>query len=464
MMDALYQFPLFEGVSDDEIRWLIDHSHEETLQDGDFFFRENGPADRFGIVLEGELQASRMVDGREIIMGTTPRGIMGGEIPLLNRIPANINARAIMPCRLMVFDEQAFREIFTACPVVGMRILQTATERMQRTASILKQQEKMAALGKLAAGLAHELNNPASAARRAAKTLWEAFPDLQAQTLQISTLGLSDPEVAALVAFQEQVIGQAANARTLSPIEQSNREDEIADWLDSLDISGGWDVAPAFVSAGITLDDLDAFAGQFAPDKLGGIVVWLRGMLDASALLNEIEQSTQRISELVGAVKSYTYMDHAPEQEVDLHAGLDNTLTVMKYKLRGVDVVREYDPHLPTIVARGSELNQVWTNLIDNAIDAMYGQGQITLITRHEADYVMVEITDDGPGIPEDVLPRIFEPFFTTKEVGVGTGLGLDISYRIIQQHNGTLEVQSQPGLTRFIIRLPIRAANHNGT
>jgi CRP-like cAMP-binding protein len=161
MMDALYQFPLFEGVSDDEIRWLIDHSHEETLQDGDFFFRENGPADRFCIVLEGELQVSRTVDGREIIMGTTPRGIMGGEIPLLNRIPANINARAIMPCRLMVFDEQAFREIFTACPVVGMRILQTATERMQRTASILKQQEKMAALGKLAAGLAHELNNPA---------------------------------------------------------------------------------------------------------------------------------------------------------------------------------------------------------------------------------------------------------------------------------------------------------------
>jgi signal transduction histidine kinase len=460
-MDALYQFPLFEGVSDDELRWLIDHSHEETLQDGEYFFRENGPADRFCIVLEGELQVSRTVDGRELIMGTTPRGIMGGEIPLLNRIPANINARAIMPCRLMVFDEQAFRELFTACPVVGMRILQTAADRMQRTASILKQQEKMAALGKLAAGLAHELNNPASAARRAAKTLREAFPGLQTQTLRISTLDLSDAQVAALVDFQEQVIEQAATAQPLSTIEQSSREDEIADWLDRLDVAGGWDIAPAFVSAGMSLDDLETFAGQFAPETLGGIVAWLRGTLDASALLNEIEQSTQRISELVGAVKSYTYMDQAPVQEVNLHEGLDNTLTVMKYKLRGVDVVREYDPHLPTILARGSELNQVWTNLIDNAIDAMHGQGRITLITRSEADYVMIEIADNGPGIPEDVLPRMFEPFFTTKEVGVGTGLGLDISYRIVQQHNGTLEVQSQPGLTRFIVRLPVQAASH---
>jgi signal transduction histidine kinase len=461
MMDALYQIPLFDGVPDDEIRWLIAHSHEETPQEGDYFFRENGPADRFYIVLEGELQVSRTVDGREIIMGTTPRGIMGGEMSLLNRTPSHVTVRAIMPCRLMVFDEQAFRELFAACPVVGMRILQTAAERMQGTVSILKQQEKMAALGKLAAGLAHELNNPASAARRAAKTLREAFPGLQTQTLQISTLGLSDAQVATLADFQKQVIEQAATANPLSPIEQSSREDEIADWLDSLDITGGWDIAPTFVSAGMALDDLETFAGQFAPETFGGIVAWLRGILDASALLNEIEQSTQRISELVSAVKSYTYMDQAPEQEVNLHEGLDNTLTVMKYKLRGVEVVREYDPHLPPIMARGSELNQVWTNLIDNAIDAMHGKGQIKLITRSEGNFVMVEIADNGPGIPEDVLPRIFEPFFTTKEVGVGTGLGLDISYRIVQQHDGTMEVRSQPGLTRFIVRLPIKAASN---
>jgi signal transduction histidine kinase len=458
MMDTLYQIPLFDGVSDDEMRWLLDHSREERLVNGDYFFREGGPADCFYIVLEGELQVSRTVNGKDMIIGTTPRGIMGGELALLNRAPSHVTARAIMPSCLMVFDEQAFRELFAACPMVGMRILQTAAERTQGTVTILKQQEKMAALGKLAAGLAHELNNPASAARRAAKTLREAFPALQTQTLQISTLGLTEAQVSALVDFQRQAIEKTATAKPLSPLDQSSREDDIAAWLDGENIPDSWDIAPTLVTAGMTPNDLETLADQFAPPTLGRIVMWLCGMLEASSLLNEIEQGTQRISELVGAVKSYTYMDQAPEQEIDITAGLENTLTVMRYKLGGVEVVREYDPALPTILARGSELNQVWTNLIDNAIDAMNGQGRITLITRCEADFVMVEIADNGPGIPPDVLPRIFEPFFTTKAVGVGTGLGLDISYRIIQQHNGTMEVHSQPGHTRFIIRLPIKA------
>jgi signal transduction histidine kinase len=457
-MDALYQIPLFDGVSGDEMRWLLDHSREERLGNGDYFFREGSPADSFYIVLEGELQVSRTVNGKDMIIGTTPRGIMGGELALLNRTPSHVTVRAIMPSRLMVFDEQVFRELFAACPMVGMRILQTAAERTQGTVTILKQQEKMAALGKLAAGLAHELNNPASAARRAAKTLREAFPALQTQTLQISTLGLTEAQVSTLVDFQRQVIEKAAAAKPLSPLEQSSREDDLAAWLDGQDIPDSWDIAPTLVTTGITLDDLETLAAQFAAHTLGRIVPWLCGMLEASSLLDTVEQSTQRISELVGAVKSYTYMDQAPEQEIDIHAGLENTLTVMRHKLDGIEVVREYDPALPTILARGSELNQVWTNLIDNAVDAMKGQGRITLITRCEADFVMVEVADTGPGIPPDVLPRIFEPFFTTKEIGVGTGLGLDISYRIVQQHDGTMEVHSQPGHTRFIIRLPIKA------
>jgi signal transduction histidine kinase len=457
-MDALYQIPLFDGVSGDEMRWLLDHSREERLGNGDYFFREGSPADSFYIVLEGELQVSRTVNGKDMIIGTTPRGIMGGELALLNRTPSHVTVRAIMPSRLMVFDEQVFRELFAACPMVGMRILQTAAERTQGTVTILKQQEKMAALGKLAAGLAHELNNPASAARRAAKTLREAFPALQTQTLQISTLGLTEAQVSTLVDFQRQVIEKAAAAKPLSPLEQSSREDDLAAWLDGQDIPDSWDIAPTLVTTGITLDDLETLAAQFAAHTLGRIVPWLCGMLEASSLLDTVEQSTQRISELVGAVKSYTYMDQAPEQEIDIHAGLENTLTVMRHKLDGIEVVREYDPALPTILARGSELNQVWTNLIDNAVDAMKGRGRITLITRCEADFVMVEVADNGPGIPPDVLPRIFEPFFTTKEIGVGTGLGLDISYRIVQQHDGTMEVHSQPGHTRFIIRLPIKA------
>jgi signal transduction histidine kinase len=458
-MSERYQIPLFEGVSDDEWQWLIDHSREMLLENGDFFFREGGPADQFYIVLEGELQVSRIVNGKDLILGTTPRGIIGGEQALLNRTLSHVTARAIMPTRLMVFDEPSFRELFAACPVIGMRILQIAAERAQGTVMILKQQEKMAALGKLAAGLAHELNNPASAARRAAKTLREAFPLLQSDTLQISALGLAADQVVALADFQQEAIRRASSAPPLSPLDQSRREDEIGGWLDDQGFADGWEMAPTFVTAGLTLDDLNILIDQYSPDALEKILVWLRGVLDAHSLMNEIEQGTHRISDLVGEVKSYTYMDQAPVQEVDVHAGLDNTLAIMRYKLRNVEVVREYDPNLPTIQGRGGELNQVWTNLIDNAIDAMNGSGRIIVITRSEADFVMIEIADNGPGIPSEVLPRIFEPFFTTKEVGVGTGLGLDISYRIIQQHHGTVEVQSQPGHTRFIIRLPVKAA-----
>lgn len=458
MINERYHIPLLEDIDDGELQWLIDHSHEEQLTNGDYFFKENGPADRFYIVLEGELQVSRLVNGSPMIMGTTPRGIIGGEIALLSRTPSNVTAQAIMPSRLMVFDEDAFRALFAACPTVGMRILQTAAQRMQGTVTILKQQEKMAALGKLSAGLAHELNNPSAAARRAAKTLNETLPALQTQTLQLGTLGLTVSQVSMLTDFQHSLIERIAVRIPLPPLEQSKQEDVIADWLDRHAMPDSWDMAAAFVSAGVTLDDLSRLADYFSAGPLVEVCEWLSCTLEAATLLQEIEESTQRISELVAAVKSYTFMDQAPVQEVDLHQGLETTLTVMRHKLKNVEVVREYDPHLPKIQARGGELNQVWTNLIDNAADAMHGQGRITLITRAENNFVMVEVTDNGPGIPPDVLPHIFEPFFTTKEVGVGTGLGLDISYRVIQQHHGTLEVQSQPGQTRFIIRLPIQA------
>ena len=458
-MDTRYQIPLFEGVSSDEFQWLLDHSYEEMLDDGDYFFTENGPAERFYITLEGELQVSRTVNGKELIMGTTPRGVIGGEWALLNRAPSHVTVRAIMPTRLMVFDEGAFRELFAHCPVVGTRILKVAAERAQGTAAILKQQEKMAALGKLAAGLAHELNNPAAAARRAASALRERLPDLQARTLKLNALGLSGDQVADLEALWQGAVEKAASSPPLSPLDQSEREDEIADWLDARGVENGWEMAESFVTAGLIVDDLDDLAAQVPAAHLDAALAWLGGTLDAAALLDEIEQSAGRISDLVGAVKSYTYMDQAIVQEVDIHEGLETTLTVMRHKLRDIALARDYDPDLPVIQARGSELNQVWTNLIDNAIDALEGQGQIRLITRREATFVMVEVADSGPGIPPDVLPHLFEPFFTTKEVGVGTGLGLDISYRIIQQHQGTIEAQSQPGNTRFIVRLPIKAA-----
>ncbi len=249
----------------------------------------------------------------------------------------------------------------------------------------------------------------------------------------------------------------------MNPLEQSDREEEIGNWLDAQGMEDAWEMASTLVAAGVNLEDLQALVAQLPADGLDAMLSWLNSALYAAGLLSDIEQTTRRISELVAAVKGYTFMDQAPEQDVDIHLGLENTLMVMRHKLRDVDVVREYDEDLPKIMARGSELNQVWTNLIDNAVDAMQGKGTLWLITREENDFVMVEVADDGPGIPPDVQARMFEPFFTTKETGAGTGLGLDIVYRIVKGHDGTIEARSEPGHTRFIVRLPITQDNAAG-
>jgi signal transduction histidine kinase len=454
--DDIRELSVFIALPADELQWLLDHSREVQLATGDFFIEEHQAPDRFYVVLEGELQITRTIDNHLQVLGTTPQGIMGGEGALLNNTPSPVSSRALMPTRLLVWDSTTFRQIFATCPVFGSRILQTTAERTQGFASIIKQQEKMAALGRLSAGLAHELNNPAAAARRAARSLQQQLPTVFRQTMLFTALGLSAGQIDQLLAFQQRASDTAARSQSLPPLEQSDREDELADWLDGLGVADGWDLAPAFVSAGLTRDDLALLIEIVPPSACEAALGWLRQSLEAVCLLDEIEQSTRRMSDLVGAVKSYTYMDRARLQEVDIHADLEVTLKVLQHKLKSLTVKRTYDPELPRIQARGSELNQVWTNLIDNAADAMGGSGTIELVTRCENTFVMVEIADNGPGIPRDVLPRVFEPFYTTKEVGVGTGLGLDISLRIIQQHNGTIEVQSQPGYTRFIIRLPI--------
>lgn len=459
MTDALRNIPLFQDAPDEEVRWILEHSYETQLDRGAFFVRQGEPAERFYIVLDGELQVTRTLNGQESVLGTTPPGVIGGEISMLNGTPSHISARAILPSRLMVLDQAAFRGMFASCPVISSRVWQIAAGRTQGLATVLTHQEKMAALGKLSAGLAHELNNPATAAMRAARTLRETLPLLQEQSIHLNTLGLSGEQITHLIAFQQQATARIGKVKPLSPLEQSDREDEIGEWIEAQDILHGWDMAASFVNAGVTLDELTALVAPLPSGSTNAVLTWLRTTLETTGLLYGIEQSTHRISDLVGAVKAYTYMDQAPIQEVDIHAGLEDTLKVLSYKLRPIKIMREYDPDLPTLLARGSELNQVWTNLIDNAVDAMAGKGTLWLITRCENDFIMVEVADSGAGIPPEVMPRIFDPFFTTKEVGVGTGLGLDISYRIIQQHNGTIEVQSQPGHTRFIVRLP-RAKN----
>jgi signal transduction histidine kinase len=459
-MDSLHELDIFAGVSQAEYEWLLANSHSLHLAKGAYFIREGETATRFYVVLEGELQIERTFDGVPAIVGTTPRGIIGGEISLLLQTPSPMSAQAILPTQLMIFEEGAFRALVAQVPVVGARILQIATERIASTTSRRVQQEKMAALGKLSAGLAHELNNPAAAARRSASSLRALLPTLQRHSIDLCASGLGAHQLEMLLVFQQDLISQRAQVKPLSPLEQSDREDELTDWLDQVGCTGGYTMSPVFVAVGIVRDDLIALLQHFPHGSIIYVLNWLKTALDVADLLYEIDDGTRRISDLVGAVKEYTYMDQAPLQPVDIHRGLDNTLRVLNHKLKAIEVSREYDGALPHLLGRGGELNQVWTNLIDNAIDAMHGQGRLRLITRRENDYAMIEINDNGTGIPPEVQPRLFEPFFTTKPVGQGTGLGLDVSYRIIQQHQGSIEVQSRPGETRFIVRLPVGDGN----
>jgi signal transduction histidine kinase len=352
--------------------------------------------------------------------------------------------------------------MFGVCPVVVSKLFGALQWRIQTTEALARQREKLSSLGVLAAGLAHELNNPAAAAVRAANQLGSAMDALQAPLLRLAGT-ITPSQLDALLALRAR-----AAAQVMQPVEHgsfalSELEEAVGEWLDDRNIDHSWDIAPIFVKGGIDPDQLDALNEGVGEDALPDAIGWLCAALNAAELVGEVEHSTRRISELVKAVKSYSYMDQAPQQEVDVHEGLDSTLTMMAHKLREghITVVRQYDKSLPLIPAYGSELNQVWTNIIDNAIDAMqgaHGGGTLTLTTTRTETDVWVELADDGPGMPPEVRERIFEAFFTTKDVGKGTGLGLDIAHRIVfARHRGEIVVDSAPGEgTRFRVRLPL--------
>jgi len=327
-----------------------------------------------------------------------------------------------------------------------------------------EQREKLAALGKLSAGLAHELNNPAAAARRAASALGEILAAARENNLNLNRFPFSPQQREYIARFERDIGRRAASSpAALNSLEQSDREEEMVARLETYQVPDAWKLAPVFVEAGMERAELDALIAQIGPEPLPVVLGRVAALVTAAALAREIEHSTTRISELVKAIKEYSYMDQAPEQEIDIHSGLDSTLTMMNYKIRKaeVEVAREYDRSLPRISAWGSELNQVWTNLIDNAVDAMSKNGPGStrkLIVRTACDPlgVIVEIADSGPGISKEIQGRIYDPFFTTKPVGEGTGLGLDAVRRIVEKHRGDIRLNSIPGSTRFQIRLPL--------
>jgi PAS domain S-box-containing protein len=331
------------------------------------------------------------------------------------------------------------------------------TER-RRVEEELRQTEKMAALGKLSAGLAHELNNPAAAAGRASSQLAGSVDDLHAATLELTAAGVESDGWVAMTDRYREFSQRSDEPLGLSALEISDREEELGDWLQAHGLDDGWAVAASLAGVGVRTGDLDTLGEDMPAQALIAAVVWICRALELHELAGTVARSSSSISALVDAVKSYSHMDQGPLQYVDIHHGIEDTLTILGYKLRGrIEVVREYDPNLPQIEVGGSELNQVWTNLIDNAIGALGEQGTITIRTARVDEYVTVEIADDGPGIPEELQGRVFDPFFTTKEVGQGTGLGLDVVRRIVTERaRGQLELRSRPGETVFQVRLPV--------
>jgi signal transduction histidine kinase len=435
---------------------LSKQGRELQLNAGDVLFTEGDPAYHFYVVLEGQVRITKRTGPEEQVLVVHGPGEFTGEISMLTGTPAIATGRSVGSSRVLEIAPDKFQQILAECSQGASVILAAMAGRAQDVESQLRQQEKLAALGKLSAGLAHELNNPAAAGRRAAQQLREAIANVQSQTLKLCDQPFSKEQRQLLTELQQSAI--AYTAPPLDPLTQSDREDALADWLEQQGIAEGWQLSPTLVTAGISEERLAVLVHQFSLEALAAALNWLTETLTLTGLVNEVEQSTGRISQLVKAIKSYSYMDQAPLQKVDIHEGLENTLTILHHKLKyGITVNRQYAANLPRICAYGSELNQVWTNLIDNAVYAMDGKGELTIRTSSLDDMVQVEIIDNGPGVLPEIQSRIFEPFFTTKGVGEGTGLGLDIARRIVvQRHQGDIRVTSEPGETHFQICLPI--------
>ena len=425
------------------------------LQPGEILFREGDNTYRFYVVLDGKIKITKQLGEEEIVVTIHERGEFTGDLSMLTGGVSQATATSIESSHVIQFDD--FKELLKGCPQSIDLFVPALAERSKELEIKLRQQEKLAALGKLSAGLAHELNNPAAAGRRAAKQLHSTVENLQKNMLSLRSKHFSSKHRQLLAELQHRAI--ACNDVSLSPLEQSDREDALTDWLESQGVTAAWEFAPSLVAAGIEITQLQNLADEMDATAFREALLWLEATLTMNGLVSEVEQSTSRISDLVGAIKNYSYMDRAALQEVDIHRDLDNTLKILHHKLKyGVTVTKNYGDNIPKISAYGSELNQVWTNLIDNAIDAMDGKGELTIATNIENNCVLIEIIDNGGGIPPEIQPRIFEPFFTSKGVGKGSGLGLDISRRIIvQKHKGNIRFESRSGKTNFQVRLPIK-------
>jgi signal transduction histidine kinase len=451
--------PLFQNLSDDKLAWISEHAEKVKLDAGSLIAHQGDPPDGFYVVMEGETEWTRRIGQEDVFVVTLDEGSIFAELIMVLDAPYPTTGRAVTDVGLLKLDARSFWEMLRICPEVLRGILATSVERAELHESVSQRHGKLISLGTMAAGLAHELNNPAAAIGRNASEAREAFREASERAAELGGLPLGEEQRFFVAGLPEEVMRRSETAGSLDSLEASDLEEELALWMEDHGVEEGWEISPTLAGAGLDTAWLEGLARRLPEEALGGVLGWLRATMTGDELLREVEGGSARISELVGAIKTYTHMDKAASKEVDVHAGLNSTLIMLGHKLKkgDVEVVRDYEKDLPRVCGRAGELNQVWTNLLDNAIDAVDGHGRIAVRTATENGRVLVEIADDGPGIPEDARERIFEPFYTTKDVGEGTGLGLDISRRVVvEDHKGDICVLSEPGDTRFQVRLPI--------
>ena len=456
--DVLRRVSIFEGLSDEQLA-SVKRGSEMRLRTGEYVKMAGDPPEGFYVVIEGTIEWTSKVRGEDVFVQSLTAGEFWGHELLLTGKPYPVSGRAVTPVRLYVLETEDFWLMLSDCASILRNLVAIVVERSGNLGEAEQQHAKLISLGTMAAGLAHELNNPAAAVGRSAHDAREIFREASARAIRLGALDMSAEERLVVAGLPAEAVARAENAPELDSLDRSDLEDEVALWLEDRGVEEAWDLSPTLVGAGLDATWLDELEGRLPGGHVGDVVAWLASEVAGDELLREIGHASTRISELVGAVKSYSYMDKTASREVDVHAGLNSTLIMLGHKLKkgDVEVVRDYEKDLPPVCGHGGELNQVWTNLIDNAIDAVDGHGRITIRTVSEDGRVLVEIADDGPGIPDDVRERIFDPFYTTKDVGKGTGLGLDISYRVVvEDHEGDIRVLSRPGDTRFQVRLPI--------
>lgn len=448
----------FGDLPDDELLWLANHVTEKIYNPGDCVSKEGDPANDFIILIDGLLQFRRDADNQDMRVWDMEIGEVGGKLPYSRLTHYTGSVRAAKTSRVLVGSVDIFPEMIRDTPLLTQRLVGMMLDRTRWVTRELQQTEKLAALGKLSAGLAHELNNPAASAKRAALALSEAQEALREATAQLDSRNLTQDQRKAILHFERQALLNTQAPELMDSLTQSEKEEEITDWLEKNNIQGGGRFAPVLAETSLEISWLEGLKQQAGAEILPEALMRIASQVSARKLTKEIESSTGRISELVKAIKEYTFMDQAPMQEIDIHQGIESTLVMLKYKLKyGINVEKDFDKNLPRVCAYGSELNQVWTNLIDNAADAMKKGGKLSIRTVLDQDSVLVEISDTGTGIAPEIQGKIFEPFFTTKKMGEGTGLGLDTVYRIIHRHRGNIQVDSKPGNTCFKVRLPLK-------